>query len=181
MTSASASRFLFPRLSFGTIGPPEPFDLSIQHVAPLAPFASDTIMVERTPTGSWLATLTGVAIRFINPTVSRASTLSGGVGSRVSLQIAAIPVGDKDIAPGTKQGTHGSKCWDPVLVQSLRAMWKPEGRHTMVDLDHGVFLASFEDLRDYDFTLTGALDGPSPLLGCALLGSIIPCFKKRPP
>ncbi|CAN0884557.1 hypothetical protein LINGRAHAP2_LOCUS14876 [Linum grandiflorum] len=41
------------------------------------------------------------------------------------------------------------------IYDRLKAMWRPEGRMLMVDLDHDVFLASFDNTQDYDHARTG--------------------------
>ncbi|CAN0904003.1 hypothetical protein LINGRAHAP2_LOCUS22833 [Linum grandiflorum] len=41
------------------------------------------------------------------------------------------------------------------LYNRLKALWRPEERLRMVDLDNEIFLASFENLQDYDHALTG--------------------------
>ncbi|CAN0872967.1 hypothetical protein LINGRAHAP2_LOCUS10241 [Linum grandiflorum] len=41
------------------------------------------------------------------------------------------------------------------MYDRLKAMWKPEGRMRMVDLDNEVFLAHFDNPEDYDHALTG--------------------------
>ncbi|CAN0913443.1 hypothetical protein LINGRAHAP2_LOCUS27927 [Linum grandiflorum] len=41
------------------------------------------------------------------------------------------------------------------MYDRLKAMWRPEGKMRMVDLDHDVFLVSFDNPQDYDHALTG--------------------------
>ncbi|CAN0825622.1 hypothetical protein LINGRAHAP2_LOCUS458 [Linum grandiflorum] len=41
------------------------------------------------------------------------------------------------------------------MYDRLRAMWRPEGRMRMVDLDNEIFLVHFDNPQDYDHALTG--------------------------
>ncbi|CAN0858626.1 hypothetical protein LINGRAHAP2_LOCUS7367 [Linum grandiflorum] len=49
----------------------------------------------------------------------------------------------------------GKKVGVQYMNDRLKAMWKPEGRMRMVDLDNDVFLAHFDNPQDYDHALTG--------------------------
>nr|AER92589.1 hypothetical protein [Linum usitatissimum] len=47
------------------------------------------------------------------------------------------------------------------MYDRLRAMWRPQDKMRMTDLDNEIFLVSFDNPQDYDFALTG---GPSMIL-----------------
>ncbi|CAN0843762.1 hypothetical protein LINGRAHAP2_LOCUS4029 [Linum grandiflorum] len=112
--------------------------------------------------------------------VSYASIVCGTNGSSFPPRSSTVPVEDKDIVLSVKDGVRSlrtsgkfrAKLCAPLkkalvirllgksvgiqyLYNRLKALWRPEGRLRMVDLDNEIFLASFENSLDYDHALTG--------------------------
>ncbi|CAN1222363.1 hypothetical protein LINGRAPRIM_LOCUS554, partial [Linum grandiflorum] len=106
--------------------------------------------------------------------------LSKDIRTPVPSQASSIQVGANDISLGIKNGVRflhtsdefraklcaplqkalvirlmGKSVGIQYMYDRLLAMWRPEGRLRMVDLDNYVFLATFDNPHDYDNALTG--------------------------